>query len=225
MSVTVLTSTVTDGSMFNRDDPTDPAVIENRKAFMEAYNISLDQTTRVEVTFNFDTNDFCRYGEATDTMMADGMYRPSPTPHDALVTTEPHHALFLPLADCVGATFYDPEHHILGLAHLGRHSLEQQGGTKFVEYLKSHYSSDPKQIKVWLSPAPGKDVYPIWALDNKGMKEITFEQLHAAGILDENIIDNSAETDKDQNYFSYSEFLKGHREIDGDHAMVAVMAN
>lgn len=223
MNLTVLTSKVSDGSMLNRDNPTDSTVIENRRAFMEAHGISLDQTTRVEVTFDFDTNNFCRYDEVTKEMMADGMYKPSSTPHDALVTTEPDHALFLPVADCVGATFYDPVHHVLGLAHLGRHSLEQQGGTKFVEYLKSHYDSDPKEMKVWLGPAPGKDAYPIWALDNKGMKEVTFEQLHAAGILDDNIIDNPAETDKDQDYFSYSEFLKGHRESDGDYAIVAIM--
>jgi copper oxidase (laccase) domain-containing protein len=221
MRAFVATSTVADGSMFNRNDPNNQKVVENRRAFLAAHDITLKQSTRLKIAF--DSDDFCRYGEVTDSNKSDGMYGDFDIPHDALVTTAPNHALFLPLADCVGATFYDPVHHVLGLAHLGRHSLEQQGGMKFVAYLKSHYSSDPKEIKVWLGPAPGKDVYPIWALDNKGMKEVTFEQLHAAGILDDNIIDNPAETDKDQNYFSYSEFLKGHRENDGDHAMVAIM--
>jgi copper oxidase (laccase) domain-containing protein len=221
MDPIVAVSTVADGSMFDRKDPGDPNVIENRKTFLAAHTITLDQTTRLKVTF--DTDDFCRYSEASPTMKSEGMRGNLEVPYDALVTTEPNHALFLPLADCVGATFYDPAHHVLGLAHLGRHSLEQQGAQKFVEYLQARYNSEPGDIRVWLGPAPGKDVYPIWALDNKGMKEVTFEQLHTAGILDENIIDNPAETDKDQNYFSYSEFLKGHRENDGDHAMVAMM--
>ncbi|MDB5179498.1 MAG: Protein of hypothetical function [Candidatus Saccharibacteria bacterium] len=221
MDVFVATSTVADGSMFNSDDPGDQKVVENRRVFLAAHDITLEQSTRMRITF--DSDDFCRYAEVTDTNKSDGMYGTLEIPYDALVVTEPNHALFLPAADCICATFYDPVHHVLGLAHLGRHSLEQQGGMKFVEYLKIHYDSDPKEMKVWLGPAPGKDVYPIWALDNKGMKEVTFEQLHTAGILDDNIIDNPAETDKDQNYFSYSEFLKGQREIDGDHAMVAIM--
>jgi copper oxidase (laccase) domain-containing protein len=221
MGIIVATSTVTDGSMLNRHDVTDPAVIENRQKFLKGLGITLDQTTRLKITF--DADDFCRYAEVTSENKAEGMHGGSNVPHDALVTTEPHHALFLPIADCVGATFYDPIHAVLGLAHLGRHSLEQQGALKFVTYLKNHYNSDPNELKVWLGPTPGKDVYPIWALDNKGMKEVTFEQLSAAGISDDNISDNPAETDKDQNYFSYSEFLKGHRSNDGDHAMIAMM--
>jgi len=223
MDALVAISTVADGSMFNRENPTDPTVVDNRKKFLALHDIDIDHTTRVEVTFDFTLNDFCRYGEVSEKMKSDGMYFTAPTAHDALVTTTVGHALFLPLADCVGATFYDPIHGVLGLAHLGRHSLEQQGGIKFVQYLTKNYGTVPKDIKVWLSPAPGKDIYPIWALDNKGMKEVTFEQLNTAGILKDNIIDNPIETDKDKNYFSYSEFLKGHRDIDGDHAMIAVL--
>jgi copper oxidase (laccase) domain-containing protein len=219
--ITVATSTVTDGSMFNRDNPADPDVIENRKKFLAAHNLLLEQSTRLKISF--DTDDFCRYAEVHGNNKADGMLGSFDIPHDALVTTAFNHVLFLPIADCVGATFYDPIHQVLGLAHLGRHSLEQEGGIKFIAYLKDNYGSNPAELKVWLSPAPGKDVYPLWVLDNKGMKEDTFEQLRSAGVLDENIVDNPAETDKDQNYFSYSEFLKGHRVNDGDHAMIAVM--
>lgn len=221
MDPIIAISTVADGSMFARNDAANLAVVENRKAFLAAHNITVNQSTRLRISF--DTNDFCRYAEVSSKHKADGMYGPLDIAYDAVVTKEPNHALFLPVADCVGATFYDPDHGILGLAHLGRHSLEQQGATRFVEYLARHYGSDPSILKVWLGPGPGKDVYPIWALDNKGMKEATFEQLHVAGILDQNVIDTPAETDKDQNYFSYSEFLKGHRDSDGDHAMVAMM--
>jgi len=217
----VAVSTIADGSMHNRDDPADPVVIENRRKFLGSHDITLEQTTRLEITY--DRDNFCQYAQTKETKKADGMFGDFDIPHDALVTTVAGHALFLPVADCIGATFYDPIHHVLGLAHLGRHSLEQQGAVKFVEYLSENYQSDPQTIKVWLGPSAGKDVYPIWALDNKGMKEAAFEQLDAAGILKENITDNPAETDKDKNFFSYSEFLKGHRDNDGDHAMVAMM--
>lgn len=221
MNVTVAVSTVADGSMFNRDDPTSLEVIDNRKKFLSSHAVHIDQTTRLKISY--DTKDFCRYGEVTTENMGDGMYGPLEEPHDALVTREINHALFLPVADCVGATFYDSVHHILGLAHLGRHSLEQNGGQRFVEYLKARYDSNPKDIKVWLGPAPSKDAYPIWALDNKGMKEATFEQLRSAGIITENINDSIAETDKDARHFSHSQFLKGDQDTDGDHAMIAMM--
>ena len=92
-----------------------------------------------------------------------------------------------------------------------------------MQYLTEHYGTDPSELLVWLTPAPNKETFPIWALDNKGMKEVTFEQLTAAGITLEHITDNPADTVTDLNYFSYSEFLKGNRTEDGDYALVAVM--
>jgi copper oxidase (laccase) domain-containing protein len=219
--IVVAISTVADGSMFQNYDPENRAVITHRKKFLDAHDISIDHTTRLKITY--DTTDFCRYDEVTADHKSEGMFGGRDVAHDALVTKELNHALFLPVADCIAATFYDATNQVLGLAHLGRHSLEQNGGQKFVAYLKGRYGSDPKNIKVWLGPAPGKDVYQIWALDNKGMKEAVFEQLRAAGIQDEKITDTPAETDKDNTYFSHSEFLKGNRSSDGDHAMVAMM--
>jgi copper oxidase (laccase) domain-containing protein len=219
--IVVAISTVADGSMFRNYDPENSDVIAHRKKFLDAHDISIAQTTRLKITY--DTTDFCRYDEVTSIHKSEGMFGGRDVAHDALVTKELNHALFLPVADCIAATFYDGMNQVLGLAHLGRHSLEQNGGQKFVKYLKDHYGSDPKNIKVWLGPAPGKDVYQIWALENKGMKEVVFEQLRVAGIKYENITDTPAETDKDDAYFSHSEFLKANQASDGDHAMVAMM--
>lgn len=221
MTIVVATSTVADGSMLKRGFPSDSTVIMNRKVFLDKVGIQFDQTTRLKLSF--DTTDFCRYGEVATIHKGNGMSGDFEVALDAIVTKELNHALFLPVADCVGAIFYEPTHQILGLAHLGRHSLEQNGGQKFVAYLKDNYACDPKNIQVWLSPAPTKQNYPIWLLGNKGMKEVTFEQLKNAGIIDDNITNNPAETDQDRTYFSYSEFLKGHRDSDGDHAIVAMM--
>lgn len=223
MGLIVATSKVADGSMYNRENVLDQSVIENRERFLASQNIAIDQTTRVRV--NYDQEDFCRYVDVDVSKKGVGMRDGNADIADALVTTESHHALFLPIADCVGAVLYDPIKNILAIAHLGRHSLEQQGGQKIVEYLQKNHDANPKDIKIWLTPAPGKDAYPIWALDNKGMKEATFEQLFAAGILKENITDNPIESDKDPDYFSYSEFLKGNRTKDGDHAIVAMMTS
>lgn len=223
MGIIVATSTVSDGSMLKRNDATNKEVIENRKKFLVSNGIAIDDTTRLKLSF--DGNDFCRYQEITNTDKSCGMYDASGSLSDGITTKEPNHALFLPVADCIAATFYDPVHKILGLAHLGRHSLEQQGGTRFVEYLTQQFGSQPKDLKVWLGPAPDKEVYPIWALDNKGMKEAAFEQLHVAGILGPHITDNPALTNSDSRYYSYSDYLKGNRSEDGDHAMVAMMTD
>ncbi len=223
MGVIVAISKVTDGSMYNRNDVLDESVIKNRKTYLEKQHISLDQTTRARV--NYDRSDFCRYIEVDEMQKDQGMYDDDVVIADALITTDKEHALLLPIADCVGAAILDPAHHILAVAHLGRHSLEQSGAHKIINHLAKTYGSNPAELKIWLTPAPGKDVYPIWALDNKGMKEVTFEQLFTAGILQENITDSPIETDKDPDYFSYTEFFNGRRTDDGDYAIVAMMTN
>lgn len=224
----VVISDVHDGSMFNRHDIADPAVIRNREVFLHKHSLGTSQATRLNpnmlqrATIDHET-DYCLYVQVTDEDKGAGMSGEPVFVADAIVTTDAGHVLFLPIADCVGAVFFDAEHQVLMVAHLGRHSLEQQGARTCVEYLRDHYKTNPRSLKIWLSPAPSKELYPIWALDNKGMKEVTFEQLHDVGVAKENIIDNPAETDKDQNYYSYSEFLKGNRDEDGDYAILAVM--
>jgi copper oxidase (laccase) domain-containing protein len=217
----VATSTVADGSMYNRNDHFDPEVFQNREKFLSVHGITIMQTSRVRV--NYDRTDFCEFIEVKEEDKGGGMSGDDIAIADALITKNAQHALLLPVADCVGAFLYDPLSHVLAVAHLGRHSLEQQGGFNLVTHLKRTYGSDPATLRVWLTPAPSKDNYKIWKLNNKGMKEATFEQLYAAGILQENITDNPAESDKDPNYFSYSAFLKGNRDIDGDYAIIAMM--
>ena len=223
MNILVTISKVSDGNMYNRNDVLDEAIVENRKMYLQKHNISIDQTTRVRTNYNRD--DFCRYIEVDEMQKNQGMYDDEVVIADALITTDADHALFLPIADCVGATIFDPTHNVLAVAHLGRHSLEQSGAHKIINHLVKNYGSTASELKIWLTPAPGKDVYPIWALDNKGMKEVTFEQLYAAGILQQNIVDNPIETDKNPDYFSYTEFFNGRRTDDGDYAIVAMMTN
>lgn len=221
MNVEVHTSTVADGSMYNRHDLMDVDVVGNRRNFLATLHLKLEDTMRVRV--HYDTDNFCRYHQVDDRHRGQGMINDLVIPADALITRTPGLALFLPVADCIAATLYDETNKVLALAHFGRHSLEQQGGTKLVQHLAETYGTNPAQLQVWLSPAAGKDAYPIWKLDNQGMKEAMHAQLAAAGIDARFITDNTAETTSDETYYSYSEFLKGNRDEDGDFAMVAVM--
>jgi len=225
---TILITTTSDGSMYNRKNHTDPSVIKNRVTYLQKNGLQSGQTTRLNPNANQRAEvdhetDWCRYIEVDLAAKGLGMEDGNSPAADALITRNFDHVLMLPVADCVGTTIYDPVHQVLMISHLGRHSLEQQGGVRSVEYLVENYQSNPKDLLVWFTPAPNKEVFPIWALDNKGMKEVAFEQMATVGVLIENITDNPADTVSDTNYFSYSEFLKGHRSEDGDYAMIAVM--
>lgn len=223
MGIIEATSKVSDCSMLNRYDVLDPKIFIHRDIFLKKHGITIAQTTRMRG--NYQRDDYCRYFELQAPFKDHGMLDNNVPIADALITNESDHALFLPIADCVGATFYDSKKQILAVAHLGRHSLEQNGGFQIVEYLKNMYAVDANNLQVWLTPAPGKDIYPIYKLDNKGMKEVVFEQLEKAGIKKANIVNNPADSSRDMDYFSYSEFLKGNRNQDGDYAVVAMMTN
>ncbi len=221
MGVAVALSTVADGSMHNRRDPLDPVVIANRERWLASQGIHPDTTTRLLISY--DGDNFCRYKEVGATEQSINMRGDDGFVADALVTRTPGHALFLPVADCVATVLYDPEHEVLMLTHLGRQSLEQQGGQRSVEYLARTYSSRPEALQVWLSPTINKDAYPIFSLDNKGMKEALYEQLAQAGVRLAQITDNDADTGTNDNYYSYSEYLKGNKPEDGCHAVVAAL--
>lgn len=223
MKAFVATSFVNDGSMKDRTDPINPTVILNRSAWLKRQGIDTNDAVRVRVSYDEPENDYCRYREVGEADKGAGMYDDATEPSDALVTTTPGVALFLPIADCVATTFYDEIHGVLMLSHLGRFSLEQNGGAKSVNYLQEQYNVDPAVLQVWLSATVNKEAYPIFKLDNKGMKEALYEQLLSVGILKKNIIDNTDDTATDSRYFSYSEFLKGNKNEDGTYAMVSVM--
>lgn len=220
-NLVVAISTVNDGNMYIPTDPSNAAVISNRETFLSQQGLTLQQGVRVCVNYDNET-DFCKYRQVSLDDAGFGMTGAG-QPADALVTTDSGLALFLPLADCIGTVLYDGANHVLMLSHLGRHSLEQSGGQKSVEYLVKNYGSNPSAIKVWLTPAPSKSIYPIFKLDNKGMKEALFEQLATAGIKQENITDNPAETDRDDRYYSYTNYVNGRSPDNGRYAIVAMI--
>lgn len=221
MSVIVALSTVADGSMHNRNDPLDPEIIQNRTDWLASQGVDASEATRLLIRFEGD--DYCRYEVVGDSEQGLNMNDDDNFVADALVTTQPGHALLLPVADCIATTIYDPVNEVLMLTHLGRQSLEQNGGVQSVAFLVEQYGSNPSDLQVWTSPTINKDAYKIFKLDNKGMKEVFFEQMDEAGIRRENINDHVGDTGTDDAYFSYSEFLKGNKQVDGCHAMVAVM--
>lgn len=223
MNIQIGISIVADGTMSFSERENNQTVIRNRESFLSKHAINIHDSTRMLITY--DTDDFCRYVEVSEDKKSHGMFDTNAPIADALVTRHPNHALFLPLADCVGAVIFDPIKQVLMLSHLGRHSLEQFGGRKSIEFLKHTYQSNPADLQVWLTPGPGQDNYPMFQFDNRSFKDVVFEQLQSAGILKDHIHDDPTDSTTDLNYFSHSEFLKGNRKTDGRYAIVAMMTH
>ena len=216
----IYVSTKADDSMKPLNS-TDAEVKQNRAAFLQKHGLQPRDTTLVNLLY--EGADYCRYKTVDTAHKGDGIAFKSTLVVDALVTTQPGHALLLPLADCIGAVLYDPTQHVLMLSHLGRHNLEQYGGTESVKYLMKYHGVEPKNLQVWLSPAAGKDNYPLHAFGGRGMHEVAHEQLKASGVLPQNITTSPIDTTKNEEYFSHSEYLKGNRPTDGRFCVVAVM--
>jgi len=215
-------SSIDDGAMnFKGYDP--EVIRDNRISFLEQTGIEPLTATLVYVTYD-DTTDFTRYKIVEEDQAGEGIMEPtSAVVADALVATRPEQALFLPLADCVGAVIYDPANEILMVSHLGRHSIEQNGGTKSISYLVNEFDSDPENLLIWLSPAVGKAEYPLHALNGKGLHEAILEQMIGAGANPANIEVSPVNTAESPDYYSHSEYLKGDQSEDGRFAIVAMM--
>lgn len=222
MDVVFAVSNISDGNMaIDKDQANKSEVLNNRKMFLAKSSTTLEDSTRVTITY--DGDNYCRYREVNRRNFGEGMIDGNTAPADALITKIPGQALFLPLADCVGAAIFDSKQNILMLSHIGRHSLEQFGGRASIEHLVNNYSSDPADLLVWLTGAPGQQNYPLFAFNNRSFKDVVFEQLKNAGVLDNNIHDDSTDTTTDPNYYSHSEFLAGRQNDDGRYAVVAIM--
>ena len=219
--IAIHTSTIHDGSMRYDDQTKSTSQHCARDSFLLRHSINPAETTLVYVAY--EGSDYCRYTTASNAHKGIGITSPRSLKADALVTTESGHALFLPLADCVGAVIYDRKQNILMVSHLGRHNLEQLGGTKSIEYLVAKHHSRAEDISVWLSPAAGREQYPLYAFENRSLHDVAVEQLAAAGVLQEHIDVSAINSANDRDYFSHSQFLKGDRETDGRFAIVAAL--
>lgn len=214
--VLIKLSTVADGSM--KDDEN---VLENRARFIASMNADPMKGCLVQLVYEGD--DYCRYHVVDTVHAGEGVVKESTIVADALLTHEKGMVLFLPLADCVGAVIWDKNHTALMVSHLGRHNLEQEGGKHSVEYFTEQTGVPSRDVQVYLTPAAGKDEYPIHSLNGKGLHEAAVEQLVSAGIDHANIQIDARNTTKDEQLFSHSEFLKGNRQTNGRHAVFAML--
>jgi copper oxidase (laccase) domain-containing protein len=219
-AVAAAISSKSDGNMkLGKSDEAE--VEENRRQFLQKAGLDITRTTLVSITY--DTDDFAKYRIVAENEKQAGMVASAKVEYaDALVTTLPNHVLFLPLADCVGAIIYDPEHQVLMVSHIGRHSVEIDGARRSVKYLKDQFGSEPARLEVWLSPGVGKATYPLHRFGGRGLQEVITAQLVMSGIQEENIEKSAIDTATSENYYSHSQYLKGNDDY-GRFAIVAEM--
>jgi len=216
-------STVADGDMraVDKTGAELEQIYENQRRFLERNGFSAERTVLVKMSY--DTEDFRRYSTVGAEDAGSGMTKDRSVSHDALATREKELGLFLPIADCVGAVIFDPEHEALMVSHLGRHNVLQEGGEEGVKYLIQQFKSDPKKLLVWLSPAGGKENFPVWARDNKGLRELAVEQLVRVGVKSKSVFGDDIDTTTDPNYYSHSIALKTGKDLNKRFAIVARM--
>lgn len=216
-------SSYEDGNMSFGYDESDDEVVANRQMFLGQLGLEAGQVTQVKVIYA-DTTDFTRYHVIDDDQQGEGMlYAEYDFAADALVVTRPDHALFLPLADCVGAIMYDPANQILMVSHLGRHNIEADGVVKSVKYLVEGFGSDPSELLIWLSPAAGAANYPLRSFNNRGLHEVVYSELVKSGVRHDHIEVSAVDTTESDEYFSHSQYLAEERDDDGRFAIVAMM--
>src|SRR5687768_3917815 len=181
-----------DGNLkFGLED--DEKTLANRKRFLQKVGIDIHHTSLVGITY--DTDDFAKYRIVTLQDKGAGMFGGNIEEYvDALVTTGPGHALFLPIADCAGVILYDPVMRVLMVSHLGRHSVEQEGASKSVDYMVTSCGVDAKDLLVWVSPSVGRATYPLNAFEGKALQEVIVEQLRSAGVAADHIETSRVDT-------------------------------
>lgn len=219
--IIVAVSSISDGNIKFGVGETEH-VTKNRRDFLQKVGIDIAKATLVGITY--DTDDFAKYRIVTHVDKGVGMAEGVPIEYaDALVVDHPDHALFLPIADCVGVVIHDPARHVLMVSHIGRHSTEIDGGAKSIHYLKTHFGTDPKDVLIWLSPAVGSNTYPLRKFEGKSLHEAIIAQLLKVKVLREHIEASSVDTASDSNYFSHSQYLKDPTNEPGRFAVVAMM--
>lgn len=216
-------SSASDGNLkYLNDDKEERQKVDTyRSDFLKQVGIKADQTVLIKTTYNGD--DYTRYKVVAKENCGQGIIGPIAFDTDSMATNEKGVAIFLPVADCIAGFVYDPINRAFMVVHLGRQHTEQHGASKSIEFMTDNFGSDPKDLKVWLGPAPSKESYPLFTFDNRSLHDVNLEHLVNAGVDPSNVTICDIDPTVNKNYFSHSEFLKGNRETDGRFAVVAML--
>ena len=80
---------------------------------------------------------------------------------DAVITDQPGTILLMRFADCVPILLYDPEHHVLGMAHAGWQGTVRHVARNTVQALSRAYGTAPEAVRAGIGPSIGPDHYQV----------------------------------------------------------------
>ncbi len=236
-SLIVAVSSLEDGNMkfgVLGAGTSDEQVAANRRRFLEAAGMSADNCVAIRVSY--DRDDYLCYRAVGPAERGQGMFGDDAARcpvSDGLATGTPGLALFLPLADCVGAVLHDPRRRVVMLSHLGRHSAVQDGAAASLDFMRQTYGCEPADIAVWLSPSAAQSSYRMDYFDKKDQPDwrpfcqegddgvyldlggFVRQQLIAGGVREQAIVSTGVDTATDPEYPSH---------VRGDPARFAVAA-
>lgn len=216
--VIVKVSSRGDGSVLDRPVGIhSPDMVTNRTKFCEANGVSYG-----DVVFQRIVYDEARSYELIAEVDAGSTTKfTSEVVADALFTRSKNVGLLLPVADCAATVVYDPVHHFLALAHLGRHSTL----TNLVARLVGHFvmsGSKAEDLVVWMGPSAKRETYRlewfdraddvVWQsfFDKKDdgyyldLPGYNHQQFTRAGVSPNNIHVSPVDTVSNLDYFSHS---------------------
>ncbi len=219
--ITVALSSREDGQMQHGWVESDDVVTDNRRKFIAAAGLAIERSALVRVQY-LDNAPYDQIVTITEADAGMGMYKKDGMVADCLVTATKGLGLFLPVADCGATVIYDPDHQVLALAHLGRHSTVANLARKLVAHLVDTYQTDPAELKIWVSPSISTKHYvleyadfakgnsdwgpystPIdggYAVDVSGYNR---RQFIGAGVLAQNIEISEVDTAMSEDYWSH----------------------
>ncbi len=189
-AVEIGVSDIYDGTMRFFGEGDEQEIIDNQARLGELIGLPKEKVLRVRTIYD-GRESYNDYFEVTEENLEEFCTQQSEKEikvSDGLVTRLKNVGILLPLADCLGAVFYDEEQRIIGLLHAGRHNIEQNGPENFLRFLKEEFSCDAARLKVWLSPCARN--YLITKLNNQKLLDAAKEQMLKMGVLEENIIDS-----------------------------------
>ena len=105
----------------------------------------------------------------------------------------------------MGVVLYDPVQAAMMVVHCGRHTVLQEGAKKAVEFMGREAGTRAEDVLAWLSPAAGKENYPLYDLSGASLMEVVVGQLVEAGVIEAKILKSEIDTTTDADYFSHSQ--------------------
>lgn len=141
---------------------------------------------------------------------------------DAFITNTQKLGLFVVVADCLPALYFDPVNRVVALAHLSRQSSDLELASKVVATMAKNFASQPNNLLTFLGPCIHKQSYIVpkpfvsdltkWekfltktndgqiAIDLVGYNKA---QLLNAGVLEKNIEVSDIDTATSERFYSH----------------------